>query len=94
MNNYTKLLSKLNEHKSKVKDLPELISKVSFNRNRISLLQNITNFLEMNEDVLDFEWLENQDQKDSAKKKGRKIVAQFRYKVSSPHRCLTIYKKT
>lgn len=93
MTEYIKLLSELNKHKDKIKDLPDLIWKLSFNSNRIGLLRHVVDFLNRNLDTQDFRWLDNSEQKKSADEPNRIILAQFAYRVKNPARVLTVYRK-
>lgn len=91
---YSSLIVELSNHKAKLADLPELISKITFTKNRIKLLQSITRFLKENNDIENFKWLDSSKLKKKWVKKDKgEVLAQFSYKISNPHRCLTIYRK-
>lgn len=93
MNEYIELISRLRKQKDKIKSLPDLIFKVSFNRHRIPMLRAVVRLLEENEGIENLEWFDNPEQKKVSKVKGRKIVGQFRYRLTSPDRVLTVSKK-
>ena len=93
MNQYIELLSRLRKQKEKIKDLSELIFRVSFNKDRIRLLSSIVEALEKSDGILEFEWLNNSNQRKKSKRKGLKIIGQFKYKLDSPERVLTVHKK-
>lgn len=94
MNEYADLIRRLKKQKRKIKDLSELISKVSLHAHRMALLREIVNLLEVNEGVINFEWLDSPEQRKESKVKGKRIIGQFRYQLESPRRVLTVYKKS
>lgn len=94
MSTYIDLIKRLRKQKRKIKDLPELIFRISFNKNRMILLKRIVELLEVDKGINDFEWMDSPEQRKHCQQKNRKILGQFRYQLDSPHRVFTVLKKS
>lgn len=95
MSTYNVLIKRLNRQKEKIKDLNGLILKLSLNKERKILLNRILTLLETDGGIQDFEWINDPKQKKETQKRNKnlKIMGQFRYRVDSPFRVFTIFKR-